>query len=310
MSWTPASPPLCEEGAAEAAIELGIDARTRSIGAFEVGRVLPSPARRTVGPFIFFDHMGPATLAAGSGMDVRPHPHIHLSTVTYLFEGAVMHRDSVGSAQVIRPGAINWMTAGRGITHSERSPDEARAGVSNVHGLQLWVALPRTHEEMDPGFSHHPADTLPELEAPGMRTRVLAGSAYGLESPVPVVSPLFYVDVQLEPGARVEVPKEHEERAVYVVSGEVRAGMATIAPRTMAVLAKGANATLEAREPTRLVMIGGAPLEGPRYIFWNFVSSSKERIEQAARDWKEDRFPKVPGDDVERIPLKDEPHFA
>jgi redox-sensitive bicupin YhaK (pirin superfamily) len=290
-------------------IELEIAARTRSIGDFDVGRVLPSPARRMVGPFAFFDHMGPAALAPGAGMDVRPHPHVCLSTVTYLFEGEIFHRDSVGSAQAIRPGAINWMTAGRGIVHSERSPQALRAEGPRVHGLQLWVALPRALEECAPSFAHHPADTLPQRDEPGVRARVLAGEAYGVRAPVEVSSPLFYVDVELARGARIDVPREHEERAVYVASGAVRCNERAIAARTMAVIAKGCDATIEATEETRLVMIGGAPLDGPRYIWWNFVSSSKERIVEAARDWREERFAKVPGDEIERIPLDDEPRF-
>ncbi len=309
MSFMPAPPPECDSHVDEPAIDLEISARTRSIGAFDVGRVLPAPARRTVGPFIFFDHMGPAHLAPGAGMDVRPHPHIHLATVTYLFEGAVLHRDSLGSEQVIRPGAINWMTAGRGITHSERSPGELRAAGPKLHGLQLWVALPREREDADPSFSHHPESALPVLDLRGVRGRLLAGSAYGIEAPVPTLSPLFYVDADLDAGARIEVPRDHEERAIYLVSGEARCGHRTLTPRTMSVLNPSADAVIEAITPARLVMIGGAPLEGPRYIFWNFVSSSKERIIEAARDWREERFPKVPGDEIERIPLTEEPIF-
>ena len=308
MSWTDAPEPLCTEERAEPAIELEISARTRSIGDFDVGRVLPAPARRMVGPFVFFDHMGPAELAPGRGMDVRPHPHVHLSTVTYLFEGEIMHRDSVGSAQVIRPGAINWMSAGRGIVHSERSPDEARPAGPRVHGLQLWVAPPAGHEDVAPSFSHHPAGSLPEQDERGVRLRVLAGSAYGATAPVPVLSPLFYVEAQLAAGARVELPREHEERAAYVVSGDVHCGGATIAPRTMAVFRSGATPVLEARSAARVAMIGGAPI-GRRLIWWNFVASSEERIQEAARAWKEGRFPKVPGDEVEFIPLGDEPKF-
>lgn len=309
MSWVAAPEPICTEEPAAPAIELEITARTRSIGDFDVGRVLPAPARRMVGPFVFFDHMGPAALEPGRGMDVRPHPHICLATVTYLFEGAILHRDSLGSEQVIRPGAINWMTAGRGIVHSERTPAAARPGGPHVHGLQLWVAMPRSHEESEPSFSHHPADTLPELSDRGVIARVLAGTAYGVTAPVPVASPLFYVEAQLEPGIRIEVPREHEERAFYVVSGEVTIGEATVRPRTMGVLRPGSTAVLEATQPTRLAMIGGEPLDGPRYIWWNFVASSTERIEEAAREWKEGRFPRVPGDEIEFIPLNEEPRF-
>jgi redox-sensitive bicupin YhaK (pirin superfamily) len=309
MSWIAAPEPSCEQRPDQPTIEVEITGRSRDIGSFSVARVLPAPARRMVGPFVFFDHMVATTLAPGTGMDVRPHPHINLATVTYLFEGEIFHRDSVGSALAIRPGAINWMTAGRGIVHSERTPAEARVAGSTMHGLQLWVAMPRAAEEVEPGFSHHPAETLPELEDNGVCARVLAGSAYGVNAPVPVASPLCYVDVQLDPGKRIEVPREHEERAIYVVAGAVRCGTAVVPASTMAVLRPHVPTVLEATMPTRLVMIGGAPLDGPRYIWWNFVSSSKERIEQAARDWQAGRFPKVPGDDQEFIPLADLPRF-
>jgi redox-sensitive bicupin YhaK (pirin superfamily) len=262
-----------------------------------------------VGPFVFFDHMGPAKLDPSRGLDVRPHPHIHLATVTYLFEGEIFHRDSVGSAQAIKPGAINWMTAGRGIVHSERSPDALRPSGPSLHGLQLWVALPKALEDSEPSFAHHPATSLPELDDRGVSVRVLAGEAFGERSPVTVASPLFYADIALEKGARIEVPREHEERAVYVISGEAKCGDHVFTPRVMSVLAPKASVVLEATASTRLVMIGGAPLDGPRYIFWNFVSSSKDRIVEAARDWREERFPLVPGDDKERIPLLEMPRF-
>jgi redox-sensitive bicupin YhaK (pirin superfamily) len=292
------------------AIDLILEAKPRVIDGFSVGRALPSAARRSVGPFVFVDHMGPAQLGAGHGLDVRPHPHINLATVTYLFDGEILHRDSLGNAQVISPGAINWMTAGRGIVHSERSPDAARIDGARMHGLQLWVALPTRAEESEPSFSHHPRSTLPELSDGGVRMRVLAGSAYGAASPVPVSSPLFYVDVELAAGARLPLPSEHEERAAYVVTGDVTCGQSSLAPRTLAVLVPGKGAELYAREPSRVMLVGGAPLDGPRYMFWNFVSSSKERIEQAARDWKAGKFPLVPGDEKEHIPLDLEPHFA
>jgi redox-sensitive bicupin YhaK (pirin superfamily) len=310
MSWIAVPEPIANAEPAEPAIELELAARRRSLGDFEVGRVLPSPARRMVGPFVFFDHIGPASLAPGSGIDVRPHPHIHLATVTYLFEGEILHRDSLGSEQVIRPGAINWMTAGRGIVHSERSPSEVRASGPHLHGLQLWVALPRAHEDSAPSFSHHPASTLPELEDRGVRARVLAGAAYGVEAPVPVFSPLFCVEVQLEAGARVEVPREHEERGVYLISGDVRCGGVRIEPCTMAILHSRTSVVIEASAPSRIAMVGGAPLDGPRYVWWNFVSSSKDRIRQAARDWQQGSFPEVPGDEKEFIPLSGEPSFG
>lgn len=310
MSWIATPEPHCTEHPAEAAVEVVIEGRARSLDGFDVARVLPAAARRTVGPFVFFDHMGPASLPPGHGMDVRPHPHIHLATVTYLFDGEILHRDSLGSEQIIRPGAINWMTAGRGIVHSERTPPDARTAGPRLHGLQLWVALPRAHEDSEPSFSHHPAESLPELGDAGVVLRVLAGSAYGATSPVSVLSPLLYVEAQLDAGARLAIPCDHEERAVYVVEGEVSFGRTRLASRTMAVLGRGEEPVLDAHSQARVMLIGGAPLDGPRYIWWNFVSSSQERIEQAARDWREGRFPKVPGDEVEFIPLDQEPHFS
>ena len=256
-----------------------------------------------VGPFIFFDHIGPVALRPGDGLDVRPHPHINLATVTYLFEGEIVHRDSLGCQQPIQPGAINWMTAGRGIVHSERTSAELRRSGSRLHGIQLWVALPTAHEQTEPAFQHVPAQALPLIERQGVRLRLLAGSAYGRSAPVPTLSPLFYVDVTAEPSAAIDVPPEHEQRACYVVEGAVRCGGRRVSARTMIVFAAGAQVELTADGPTRVVLLGGAPLDGPRHIFWNFVSSSLERIEQGKRDWKEGRFPKVPGDEHEFIPL-------
>jgi redox-sensitive bicupin YhaK (pirin superfamily) len=310
MSWIAAPEPRCTDVPEEIAIDLEIAARRRDVGNFVVGRVLPAPLRRHVGPFVFFDHMGPIDMAVGTGMDVQPHPHIGLCTVTYLFAGEVMHRDSLGSAQAIKPGAVNWMNAGRGIAHSERSPERVRESGGPLHGLQLWVALPREAEEGEPSFTHHPAPSLPELDDAGVRARLLAGSAYGVEAPVPVASPLFYVEAHLPAGRRIEVPREHEERAVYVVHGEVRCGSALVPTSTMAVLRPGVDTVLEATTPAHVVMIGGAPLPGPRYIWWNFVASAKERIEQAAADWKAGRFPAVPGDEHDFIPLTDTPRFS
>jgi hypothetical protein len=246
---------------------------------------------------------GPATLQPGQGLDVRPHPHINLATVTYLFEGEIVHRDSLGSHQVIRPGAINWMTAGRGIVHSERTGEEERARGARVHGIQLWVALPTQSEEVEPEFHHHPADTLPTLELDGARLRILAGQAYGVTSPVQTYSSLFYVEALMPTGSVVEVPPEHPERAVYVVEGSVQCGPERADEGRMLVLSPGASVKLEARGDARAMLLGGAPLDGARHIWWNFVSSSPDRIEQAKRDWTEQRFPKVPGDDIEFIPL-------
>jgi redox-sensitive bicupin YhaK (pirin superfamily) len=285
--------------------ELLLEARPRDLGGFTVGRVLPAIARRTVGPFVFFDHMGPAQFAPGKGMDVRPHPHIGLATVTYLFEGQIHHRDTLGSSQTIEPGGINWMTAGRGIAHSERTPPAQRSSGGKAHGLQLWVALPVSHEETAPAFDHHPAASLPGFDDGGVKVRVLAGSAYGATSPVRTLSPLFFVEASLAAGAVMPLPSEHEERAVYVVEGEagVWAGDVRVPARQMIVLPPGPAPTLHSDGPARVALIGGAPLDGPRHVWWNFVSSSHDRIEQAKADWTAGRFGKIPGDDVESIPL-------
>ncbi|HEV2270043.1 MAG TPA: pirin family protein [Steroidobacteraceae bacterium] len=280
-----------------------IDARARDLGGFTVGRVLPSSARKLIGPFIFFDHMGPAAFPPGRGIDVRPHPHIGLATVTYLFEGEIVHRDSLGSHQPIRPGDVNWMTAGRGIAHSERTSAELRQTGSRLDGLQLWVALPRSHEETGPEFHHHPGRDLPAFAVAAARVRLLAGSAYGRTSPVRTFSPLFYLDAVLPPDSELPLPDEHEERAAYVVSGTVLCGNERAERGRMLVFTPGASATLRAVNDARVALIGGAPIDGDRHIFWNFVSSSQARIEQAKRDWRAGRFAKVPGDEQEFIPL-------
>lgn len=303
MSVEPALEPACSSHPNGSSITTVIDARPRDLGGFAVRRLLPSVARRLVGPFIFFDHMGPAELAPGKGLDVRPHPHIGLATVTYLFEGEIVHRDSLGSHQTIRPGDINWMTAGRGIVHSERTGPDLRKAGSKVEGLQLWVALPRSDEETAPEFHHHPAETLPAVEREGARIRVLAGAAYGQTSPVRTFSPLFYVDVVMPAGCTLVVPREYEERAVYVVAGRIECESEHASPGRMLVFAPGADVTLRAESDARVALVGGAPIDGERHVWWNFVSSSKARIEQAKRDWKERRFAKVPGDDDEFIPL-------
>lgn len=280
-----------------------IDARSHDLGGFTVGRVLPSGARKLIGPFIFFDHMGPAAFAPGRGIDVRPHPHIGLATVTYLFEGEIVHRDSLGSDQPIRPGDVNWMTAGRGITHSERTGAQPRQAGSRLNGLQLWVALPRSHEETDPDFHHHPARDLPSGDIGDAHIRVLAGNAFGRTSPVRTFSPLFYVDAAVPAGGELPLPDEHEERAAYVVSGTIECGQERAERGRMLVFTPGMPATLRAVSDARVALIGGAPIDGERHIFWNFVSSSQARIEQAKRDWREGRFSKVPGDEQEFIPL-------
>jgi len=303
MSALPAAEPACTPCPETPAVELAIDGRARDLGGFQVRRILPAVERRLVGPFIFFDHMGPAHFEPGHGIDVRPHPHIGLATVTYLFEGEIDHKDSLGSDQPIVPGDINWMTAGRGIVHSERTRPAVRAEGPRLDGLQLWIALPTAHEEAEPEFHHHPAASLPEIVRDGARIRVLAGSAYGELSPVHTYSPLFYVDVALPAGRTLQVPREHAERALYVVQGAVDCGAERAVPGRMLVLSPGVDVTLRAEVDARLVLVGGAPLDGPRHIFWNFVSSSRERIEQAKDQWRERRFPGVPGDEAEFIPL-------
>ena len=280
-----------------------IDPRPRDLGGFTVRRLLPAAANRMVGPFIFLDHMGPAVMEQGAGMDVRPHPHIALATVTYLFEGEIIHRDTLGSEIAIHPGDVNWMLAGRGIAHSERSSPEERARGVRLHGIQSWVALPAAREEDAPAFAHHPARTLPKVSREGAQLTVIAGTAYGAESPVGVVSPTLYVEARLEDGARLKIDEGHPQRAVHVVEGTARIGERRIGPGTMAVLRAGAEVNVEAEGTSRLMLLGGAPLDGDRHIWWNFVSSSKERIERAKDDWRNGRFGKVPGDEKEFIPL-------
>jgi redox-sensitive bicupin YhaK (pirin superfamily) len=281
-----------------------IDPRPRDLGGFTVRRLLPAAGSRMVGPFIFLDHMGPAVMQRGSGMDVRPHPHIALATVTYLFEGEIIHRDSLGSERAIHPGDVNWMLAGRGIVHSERSSPEERVRGVRLHGIQSWVALPVAHEDAEPAFVHHPARTLPKLSRDGAELTVIAGTAYGAESPVGVLSPTLYVDARLQPGVRLTVDGSHPQRAIHVAEGKVRIGERRIGPGVMAILRSGAEVKVEAaEEPARLMLLGGAPLDGDRHIWWNFVSSSKERIERAKDDWRAGRFGKVPGDEKEFIPL-------
>jgi redox-sensitive bicupin YhaK (pirin superfamily) len=283
-----------------------LEGRQRDIDGFPLVRVLPSPRRRLVGPFIFFDHIGPADVAPGQGLDVRPHPHINLATVTYLFEGEFTHRDSLGFEQVIRPGAINWMTAGRGIVHSERTPAALRKTGSRLHGLQIWVALPKEQEEVLPDFHHHGAETLPAFEQDGIAIRVLAGAAFGRTSPVRTLSPLFYVETKLPAGARLRMPDGYADRAAYVVEGAVRSAAERAHRAQMILFDEGDEAVVEAEEPSRVMLFGGARLDGERHIYWNFVSSSPERIERAKREWQEGRFPRVPGDETEFIPLPDD----
>jgi redox-sensitive bicupin YhaK (pirin superfamily) len=271
-------------------------------GGFKVRRVLPAAARQAVGPFIFFDHFGPIDVPPEANHDVRPHPHIGLSTVTYLFEGAMMHRDSVGSIQRIEPGAINWMTAGRGIVHSERMAPELRGRPHRSHGLQLWAALPQSHEETEPSFAHTPADAIPALDIEGGHVRVLIGSAFGLTSPVATYSETLYLDVRLDAGGAIVFDALPEETAIYPVTGDLSVEGELLAPNTMALLEPGQPVRVASEGGARFMVIGGEALDGQRFLFWNFVSSSKERIVQAAEDWEQQRYAKVPGE-TEWIPL-------
>ncbi len=302
MSWNPAQPPN-DDSSPATDVELVIETRARDLGSIIVGRVLPSPRRRLVGPFLFFDEMGPVTLPDDQSMTVRPHPHVCLSTVTYLFEGEVVHRDSLGTTQTITPGAINWMTAGRGIVHSERGPKPG----GSLHGIQLWCALPVEHEETEPTFEHYPASSIPETTIDGATVRVLAGEAFGLRSPVKTFSRLFYVDIHATGAATIEAP-DYPERAIYVVRGYVQVAGDTFERGKMIVLTAGRTVRFELEPGTHVMMLGGDPLEGPRHMYWNFVASTKERIERAKEDWRERRFPVVPGDEVEFIPLPDDAH--
>jgi redox-sensitive bicupin YhaK (pirin superfamily) len=288
-------------------LDIVIDQRRRSLGGFDVGRVLPFAQRRMVGPFVFFDHMGPVDFPRGIGrdVDVRPHPHIGLSTVTYLFAGEIMHRDSIGSEQAIRPAEVNWMTAGRGITHSERFEKE-RAEGGLVHGIQSWVALPERDEETAPGFTHYGQNDLPTIEDRGTRLRILAGEAFGAKSNVKTHSPMFYVHVELPMDGTIALPDAYAERAAYIVSGTVEADGQSFHAGQMLVFAANVPATVKATAPSTLMLLGGEPL-GPRIVEWNFVSSSKDRIEQAKADWRAGRMKLPDLDNAEFIPLPDDP---
>jgi redox-sensitive bicupin YhaK (pirin superfamily) len=284
-------------------VELTLTGHDKDLGGgFVVRRLLPAVGRRSCGPFIFFDHFGPVAETPGRAHDVRPHPHIGLATVTYLFEGAMMHRDSLGNTQLIEPGAINWMTAGRGIVHSERKPDHLVDSTYPLHGLQLWTALPPEHEEDEPSFAHTPASAIPQHDAGRARVRVLVGSAFGASSPVRAFSGTLYLDVALEAGGVFELPALAPQMALYPVQGDLVIDAATVPARTLAILHAGAAATVHAQVAARFVVIGGEPLDAPRHMWWNFVSSRKERIIEASEDWQAMRMGRIEGDD-EFIPL-------
>jgi redox-sensitive bicupin YhaK (pirin superfamily) len=285
-------------------VETVIVPRAHDLGGFEVRRALPAAEKQMVGPFIFFDQMGPGEFLTGRGLDVRPHPHIGLATVTYLFEGSIYHRDSLGTQLPIVPGDVNWMTAGRGIAHSERTDTALRGQTNRLFGIQSWAALPKTMEEAAPAFAHHDAAALPVLEDGGVRLRLIAGDGWGLRSPVETFWPLFYADASLAPGAVLPLPDQHEERGVYVVQGAVEvAGVRFEAGRMLLFRAGDSMSVSAGPEGARLLLLGGAVMDGPRHIFWNFVASSRERIEQAKADWKAKHFGTVAGDETEFIPL-------
>jgi hypothetical protein len=308
MSFFPGKDPQAGDAYACEAIAHVIVPRTVDLGdGFSVRRALPSARSRMVGPFIFFDHFGPAEFRAGNGLDVRPHPHIGLATVTYLFDGEIMHRDSLGTAAAIKPGEVNWMTAGRGIVHSERTGAELRTTGSPIHGLQMWVALPQAKEEIEPGFAHHVIDEFPMVRDDGLFARVVVGSLYGVKSPVPTVHETMFGNVLLRTGAKIPLDADHEERAVYVVDGTIDIAGDKFEPGRLLVFKPGDKITITAASDTHFVILGGAPMDGPRHIWWNFVSSRKERIEQAKAEWTAGHFGKVPGDEIEFIPLPETP---
>jgi redox-sensitive bicupin YhaK (pirin superfamily) len=298
MSWLPTADPD-----SPGQVDLVVEPSTKDLGdGFRVRRALPSIKRRMVGPFVFLDHMGPTLMPAGQGLDVRPHPHIGLATLTYLTEGSILHRDTLGSVQPILPGEVNWMTAGRGIAHSERTAPEVRKAPHPIQGIQSWLALPRESEEADPGFAHHSVEDLPAVSENGVMLRLIVGSMFGQTSPVRTFSETFYADVQMDAGRAVPLPTEHAERAIYVIDGAVEIAGETFEQHRLLVFRPGDAVTIRAVKPSRLLMLGGEPMDGPRHVWWNFVSSSRDRIEAAKADWKAGRFGQVP-EEHEFIPL-------
>ena len=309
MSFSPCPDPDLGDRAASEAIELMLVPRTVDLGEMKVHRALPSTRRQMVGPFIFFDQMGPAEFLTDEGIDVRPHPHVNLATVTYLLDGEILHRDSLGTEQTIRPGDVNWMRAGSGIVHSERTAEERRRRGQRLLGLQTWVALPLDQEESDAAFIHHGKEALPLLESEGASVRVIAGEAFGARSPLETASETLYADLALAPGARLDIPPSHDERALYTLNGEIEIAGVSHPPGQLLVLRSGETITIRSGgganggEAARLMLFGGQPMEGPRWIWWNFVSSRRERIEQAREEWAAGRFDTVPGDEEAFIPL-------
>lgn len=311
MSWNPGIAPGCPDTVGIDAIETLIIPRARDLGGFEVRRALPAPKRQMVGPFIFFDQAGPAEFLTGGGVDVRPHPHTGLGTVTYLFRGDFHHRDSTGADQIIRPGELNWMVAGRGVTHSERTSATARSGPNSLFGIQTWLALPDAQEDMAPAFEHHGKATLPMLEEPGASVRLILGTAYGATAPATMLSETFYADVKLEAGSRLPMPDDHEDRGIYIVDGSISVAGQDFEAGQMMVFRPGDKITVAAGDRgARLMILGGATFPGPRYIWWNFVASSPERIEEAKAEWRAEtwgqgRFDLPVDDRDEHIPLPD-----
>jgi redox-sensitive bicupin YhaK (pirin superfamily) len=313
MSWNPCPDPVPGDRASAEAIEMLIVPRAVDLGEMEVRRALPSLKRQMVGPFIFFDQMGPAEFLTDKGIDVRPHPHINLATVTYLFEGQILHRDSLGTEMTIEPGAVNWMRAGRGIVHSERTSPERKRSGQRLFGIQTWMALPEEQEESDPAFVHHGSGELPIVEAEGFRARLIAGDAFGARSPLVTASETLYADVHLSAGSQVPIEPSYEERALYTIAGDIDVAGDTFGPGQLLVLRPGDPIVVRATGNAQFMLFGGAPMGGPRYIWWNFVSSRPERIEQAKEEWARGRFNTVPGDVEEFIPLpdtKDKPRRA
>jgi redox-sensitive bicupin YhaK (pirin superfamily) len=311
MSWNPTIEPGCPDEVGIDAIETLILPRSRDLGDFEVRRALPAPKRQMVGPFIFFDQAGPAEFLTGQGVDVRPHPHTGLGTVTYLFRGDFHHRDSTGADQIIRPGELNWMVAGRGVSHSERTSATARSGPNSLFGIQTWLALPDSHEDIAPMFEHHGKEALPVIEDSGVSVRVILGVAYGEKAPATMFSETFYADVKLDAGSRLPMPDDHEDRGIYIVEGSISVAGQEFEASQMMVFRPGDRITIAAGDQgARLMILGGATFPGPRYIWWNFVASSQERIEAAkaewrARNWGKGRFDLPVNDRDEHIPLPD-----
>jgi redox-sensitive bicupin YhaK (pirin superfamily) len=304
MSFSPGPDPKAGDKYQCEALKAVVVPRTADLGdGFTVKRALPSVQSRMVGPFVFFDHFGPAVFRSGKGLDVRPHPHIGLATVTYLFDGEIMHRDSLGTAVPIRPGAVNWMTAGRGIVHSERTAQERRASEDNLHGLQMWVALPAAKEEMAPDFAHYAVEKFPVVQENGKTVRVVVGTAYGERSPVETTSDTLFADAHLKAGSTLPLDADYAERAIYVVEGEIDISGDKFAAGKLLVFKPGDRITVRAVSDAHIAVFGGDPMDGPRHIWWNFVSSRKERIDQAKAEWAAGHFQKVPGDEIEFIPL-------